>query len=261
MRPLVLRILPSRLRQSIASRFYFGQYDKWLKLYKETPLALCPLVSMYNLIPGDIISGNIVFNGFYELALSNEIIKLGQKGGLLVDVGSNMGYFSLLWAGINPSNTAIAFEAAPRNIKLILNNINMNNLTDRVKLIPKAVGQHEGQVSFDLGLTEQTGWGGITAEPTDDSIVVPIIRLDNKLSGSFIDVLKIDIEGADTWVLYGCEALLRRKRIRNIYFEQNKQRMDKLGIAPDDAKTFLGDLGYTCKPFSSDDREWVAYPT
>jgi len=260
-KPFLLRLLPPSLRQSVTSRFYLGEYKKWKNLYEVTPLVFCPSVSMHNLIPGDIISGNIAFNGFYELELTREIVKLGRLGGFFVDVGANMGYFSLLWAGVNSSNSVMAFEVAPRNIKLLQNNIVDNKFSDRVSLVPKAASYNDGQTSFDVGPADQTGWGGIAGTQSHNTITVPAVRLDNELSDTIIDVLKIDVEGADTWVLYGCELLLQRKLIRRIYFEQNTQRMDKLGIDSNEAKIFLNKLGYTCNPFDKYEREWVAFPT
>ncbi len=214
---------------------------------------------MHDLLPGDVISGNIAFTGFYEFVLTKEIASLARVGGLFVDVGANMGYFSLLWAGLNTSNRVIAFEAAPRNIALLQKNIAENNLA-KIELIPKAAGNRTGEISFDTGPDEQTGWGGISAHASSSSITVPLVRLDTELEDRVIDVLKIDVEGADTWVLQGCENLLKKKMIRRIYFEQNKLRMAELGIERDEAQKFLSEMGYTCVPFGRDDTEWVATP-
>ena len=52
---------------------------------------------------------------------------------------------------------------------------------------------------------------------------MPVVTLDEELKDvSFIDVLKIDTEGADTWVLEGAAFLLRQKRIRHVFFEENR---------------------------------------
>lgn len=259
-KPLILRLAPPRLRQSIASRAYLGQYDKYRSLYETSQLEFCPHISMHDLVPGDIISGNIAFNGFYELALSREISRLSKVGTLFVDVGANMGYFSLLWAGLNSRGRVVAFEAAPRNIKLIEHNIVKNELADRITLIPKAAGHKAGTIHFDAGPIDQTGWGGITNDASANSGEVPLVRLDEELPDTIIDVLKIDVEGADTWVLYGCEQLLKKRLIRKIFFEQNGTRMAELGIDASEAKDFLASVGYACIPFGQGDGEWVAYP-
>ena len=87
-----------------------------------------------------------------------------------------------------------------------------------------------------------------------------MVRLDEELPDIDIDVLKIDVEGADTWVLFGCEQLLREKRIRTIFFEQNIGRMEVLGITANEAVDFLQSLDYVCVPFGAGESEWIAYP-
>lgn len=256
----ILSLIPPRIREPVTSHIFLRQYDKHRSLYRASKLEFCPHIRMFDLIPGDTISDNIAFNGFYELELSREIAKLSRKGNVLVDVGANMGYFSLLWAGLNPENTVFSIEAAPRNIKLIAHNIEQNDLADRITLLPKAAGHKAGSIHFSTGPIEQTGWGGISSEELAGCIQVPIVRLDEELPDSIIDVLKIDVEGADTWVLYGCEKFLKKKQIRMIFFEQNRERMAVLGIGASEAKYFLTSVGYTCTPFGRGEGEWVAYP-
>ena len=162
---------------------------------------------------------------------------------------------------MNPSGRVFAFEAAPRNIKLIAQNISRNELDDRIKLIPKAAGHKAGTTHFNAGPIDQTGWGGISNDASANNVEVPLVRPDEELPDSMIDVLKIDVEGADTWVLYGCEQLLKKRQIRKIFFEQNSTRMAELGIGANDARDFLASVGYACIPLGRGNREWVAYPT
>lgn len=259
-RPLLFRFLPRFLKQSLYYRRYHHRHDAWPDLFKVAPLDMCGQVSMYDLIPGDVISGNIAFTGFYEWDLSRRIVEHARRGALLVDVGANMGYFSLLWAGTSPSGRVVAIEASPRNIELLRNNVKRNRLEERVTVVPKAAGDRAGSITFDAGPADQTGWGGISRDVSANTITVPMVRLDEELRDADIDVLKIDVEGADTLVLRGCEGLLRERRIRTIYFEQNRQRMEQLGIPPDDAVRFLRGVGYECRPLGADAMEWTAYP-
>jgi FkbM family methyltransferase len=200
-RPWLLRWLPDWICQSVAARCYFRHFEQWPALYKKARLRFCPDVFMRNLVGGDVISANIAFNGFYELKLSRQISRLATSGKLLVDVGANMGYFSLLWAGLNPLCRVVAFEAAPRNIQLLRDNIVENNFTARVTVVPKAAGCTAGFASFNPGSADQTGWGGLTTNTSAEFIKVPVARIDEELPDTEIEVLKIDVEGADTWVL------------------------------------------------------------
>lgn len=60
----------------------------------------------------------------------------------------------------------------------------------------------------------------------------------------YINVLKIDTEGADTWVIQGAEKLLKSHRINHIFFEENTARMEQLGIKPGEAQKLLTGCGY-----------------
>ena len=88
-----------------------------------------------NLVAGDCISDPIAFTGVYELAFTRVLVEIARKpGGLLVDVGANLGYFSLLWAAQRADNQAIAFEASPRNVPLLVDNLEANGLGGRVQV-------------------------------------------------------------------------------------------------------------------------------
>jgi FkbM family methyltransferase len=254
-----LNILPRRLKESVYYAHYHTRHREWGQLFKRAPLALCPRITMYDLVPGDVISGCIAFNGFYEWSLTKRIAQRAARGGLFVDVGANMGYFSVLWVGLNQSNKAIAFEAAPRNIALLQNNVKQNHLEDRIMVVPKAASDRAGSAAFDLGPADQTGWGGFSTNSVTP-VSVPMVRLDEELPDAKIDVLKIDTEGADTLVLLGCERLLRNRRIQIIYFEQNESRMKALGVAANAAQSFLLGHGYNCRRLGSNQNEWLAYP-
>jgi FkbM family methyltransferase len=254
-KPLLFRLIPKVFRERLYYKLLHTRHEEWPALFHAASLALCPKVIMHDLIPGDVISGSIAFTGLYEWGLTRHVAKIAQHGGLLVDVGANMGYFSLLWAGLGTTSRVIAFEASPRNVQLFSRNILANDLHDRIALVPKAAGARAGTIPFDIGPDEQTGWGGISASRSATTIDIPMVRLDETLPLAPIDLLKIDVEGADTWVLFGCERLLERRLIKTIVFEQN-DRMEDLGIAPGQAQAFLQKFGY--KPRCLGDGEWIA---
>jgi FkbM family methyltransferase len=262
-RPLPLRVLPGSLAASLYSRGYAHRHAAWPRLFERAPLQLAPGVSMYDLQQGDIISGHIAFTGQYEPLLSGKIRALAEKGGLLVDVGANMGYFSLLWASANAQNRVVAFEASPRVAKLLSGNVARNGLGDRIAVVGKAASDAAGTVRFATGPDQQTGWGGIQPEDQrdePDGIEVEAVRLDEELAGQSIAVLKVDVEGADAMVLRGAEKLLRERRIGRIFFEQNPERAGKLGLAFDDLLAFIQGCGYRCTPFNPQRTEWTAEP-
>ncbi|NEN24233.1 FkbM family methyltransferase [Cryomorpha ignava] len=215
-----------------------------------------------DLLETDFGHRRIIMNGFYELGLSREIHELAQQGGVLFDVGANYGYYSCIWASANSENKVHAFEASPKNVDPLTNNISKNDLSPQVVINQLAMGKEKGKLRFNLALEKnQSGWGGLTIDENTESVEVDVNTLDNYTADNGIeriDVLKIDTEGADTWVLYGAERLLKEKRIKHIHFEVNLPRMKLLKISPDDAPKFLESVDYKVKKISESD--FYAYP-
>jgi FkbM family methyltransferase len=142
-----------------------------------------------------------------------------------------------------------------------MNNVNKNMLSDIVTVVPIAIGKEKGKLKFSLENEVHTGWGGFVLDSNSNSIEVQVDTLDNYTSKNNItkvDVLKIDTEGADTWVLYGCERLLKEKKIQNIFFEHNIVRMDLLKIKQFEAEEFLEKHDYVVERHSP--TEFYAYP-
>ncbi len=198
---------------------------------------------------GDWISDDLCRYRQWEAALSREMMAHARRGGVLVDVGANMGYFSLLWAAARESNRAHAVEASPRIFSKLTRNIQLNHLESRIQTYALALSDRVGFSAFDPGPDEQTGWGGLVDSASPGTIEVATTRLDSLFAKLLhIDVLKIDAEGGDTRVLRGAEQMLRAHRIGVIYFEQYIERMAALEIQPGDAAAFLDDCGYKVCP-------------
>ncbi|MGG6242117.1 FkbM family methyltransferase [Nodosilinea sp. AN01ver1] len=247
-RPLLLQLLPERLRLSAWYKIYAHRVAHEPHRYEAAPLAYAPQVRL-KLLPSDHISSQIAYTGFYELPLTRRIVELSKRGGTMIDIGANMGYFSCLWAAGRPDNHCIAFEASPIPLKYLRHNIAHNGLDKQITLFSLAAGAEAGILNFAVGPETQTGWGGFTLADNPNSIEVEVVRVDQVLTGErSIDLLKIDIEGADTWALLGCQTMLGKKQIKEIFYEQNKPRMQALGIDLDQAQIFLESLGYLCTP-------------
>ena len=263
-RPLLMKVLRfHEWQKKVFFRFYHPVRKPWFPLFDACPLLAAPKIRM-RLIPTDFMHGIIAFTGMYESNLTLHIAQKARKGGLFIDVGANAGYFSLIWAALNPSNTALAFEASPRNIQLLEQNIRSNNLAERIRVYPFALGKESASMPFDLGPSTLTGWGGVSLTQHENTINVSVRRLDDVIGDtSLIDVMKIDVEGADTWVIMGAEKLLLQKRIKVLYFEQNKTRLKLLNIGLNDAAEYLYSVGYHAEAISDatqDIVEWKALP-
>ena len=239
------------IRLFLNDKLFWYYFKKRANLYHtkfiKAPLYFSAKPSYMKLVPSDHISQQIAFTGAYEYNLSKKITNIAKQGDqVLVDVGANMGYFSILFGIANKSNKVFAFEASPRNHQLLTHNIKLNKLENQVTIIPKAAGKESGVLPFSLGHEKQTGWGGISASKSSNTVEVEVLTLDEYFANkdTSIDVLKVDVEGADTWVLEGAKDLIQAGRIKEIYYEENLPRMKTLGIQAGTAQSMLENYGY-----------------
>jgi FkbM family methyltransferase len=256
-RPWLMQIRPLWLREKLFWKLYY-QHRGFSSLFENASLEFAPKIRL-NLMPTDISHKQIAFLGFSELLPSYRIAQLAKNGGLMVDVGANYGYYSCIWADANPKSRVIAFEASPRNFSALKLNLIDNGLEAQVSIQQIAVGKERGSLPFTLGPEEQSSWGGLLIDKENDAIEVPVVPLDEvflKSQDDCIEVLKIDVEGADTWVLQGAEQLLRSHKINHIFFEENHVRMSALNIKPEEAQNLLRDCGYHLESLGPE--QWYA---
>ena len=254
-RPWLMKVKPLALREKLFWKLYFNKSTAFTSLFQAATLEFAPQISL-SLMPSDVSHQQIAFQGFTELLVSRRIAELAKGSGLMVDVGANSGYYSCLWAAADVKNRVVAYEASPKNFSSLINNLISNQIESQVDVHKIAVGRENGTSLFTLGSDEQTGWGGLSIRNQDDAIKVPVITLDEfflKREDERIQVLKIDTEGADTWVLQGAKHLLRLHKINHIFFEQNTSRMSALGIKPGVAQNLLQDCGYSLEKIGTDE--------
>jgi FkbM family methyltransferase len=230
--PFVLRLLPGKFSERFYYRFLCGRTcqrtSQVLAKLRQTgkPLSL-------NVLRGDVIGDSLYYTGVYETVCTDRFVEIARsEGGIFVDIGANIGYYTLTWVNAREGNRCISVEASPRNLTLLKSNLELNGLEKACDLYPLAVSNVSGNVSFSLGPQSQTGWGGISDGSGVGEITVPCERLDNLISEEkHIRLLKIDVEGAEALVLEGMTSLLERRQVDEIWFEDNIARRSQLNIS------------------------------
>ena len=142
----------------------------------------------------------------YTRKLFKQVIKPGM---VVLDIGANIGYFTLLAAPrVGPQGKVYAFEPDPRNYQFLLHNIKVNKCRTNVVPIPKAVAHQAGVLPFFLSggdpsvssLWRKKGAGSI--------LEVECTTLDEILGNQPVHVIKMDIEGGEVHALKGMEQTL-----------------------------------------------------
>lgn len=169
-----------------------------------------------------------------------------QPGDTFIDGGANMGFYSLLAArALKGDGRVISFEPDPRNIPILHSNIEINGLEALVRIEPKALSDRECELDF-WGAPENT-WGGSLVElPGTESrqYRVSATTLDQYVISTnldSVDIIKLDIEGAEPFALRGMRQALQTARM--VVYEINKPRLDQLNIQPLDLIRQTHELG------------------
>lgn len=172
----------------------------------------------------DTFQAYIIRNGWEELT-TEMFKKVVKKGDTVVDLGANIGYFSLLAARLVGSEGKVyAFEPEPMNYELLLKNIELNGY-DNIVPVPKAVSNVSGTIRFFLH-SKDTGAHTIYQplhgeREFKESIEVQAVTLDEFFKGKEhpIDVIKVDVEGAEVAVLLGMDRIIRQNESLKMFIE------------------------------------------
>jgi len=163
--------------------------------------------------------------------LFKEVVK---EENVVVDLGANIGYYSLLAARLVGSKGRVyAFEPEPTNYSLLLKNIELNEYHNIIP-VSKAVSNAAGTVRLFLD-NQDTGAHTI-CEPgkKGKSIEVESVTLDEffKDREPQIDVIKMDIEGAEMSALAGMDRILKENNNLKIFVEFYFSGIARSGSSP-----------------------------
>jgi FkbM family methyltransferase len=162
------------------------------------------------------LTGNI-YAGLHEFADMAFVLHFLRPCDLFVDVGANVGSYTILASGVVRCQT-VAFEPDPVTAAAFERNVDLNRITDLVEIRIAAAGERQGIVRFSMGLDTENHV--VTAiEPTGRD--VPIQTLDQAFfdSGRIPALIKLDVEGYEAEVLRGARAVLAAPGLRAILTE------------------------------------------
>jgi len=197
----------------------------------------------------------IYYQGWSEPEVANFLNRFLQPGMCFIDIGAHIGEYVLLSAPIIGSKGKIyAFEPDPRNFCILELNVHLNRLQDIVVINNYAVDRQSGFVN--LMLFKESSISRIFKEinfqgKKSKSIVkVPSISLNDYVKNKKIDkvdIIKIDVEGAELFVLEGASNLLSRSKddAPILIFEYSPSNCQSLGYRAELILQLLREYGYS----------------
>jgi FkbM family methyltransferase len=193
------------------------------------------------------VGRQIYFFQRYEEKESIYIRENLRETDICFDIGANVGYYTLLFSKMAKGGAVYCFEPVPLNYQMLTTNLMLNNVGNVVPS-PWAVGAAKKDVNFIVtqdgaySSLEQTG-----RKPVSEQIRVPMTSLNEycqKEHISRIDVLKVDVEGAEGGVIEGASVLLRDCPPRLIMLELYDPMLRVFGSSIDGVLARMRSFGY-----------------
>jgi FkbM family methyltransferase len=163
----------------------------------------------------DVTGRTLAVSGVWEPAVTAVVRSLVRPGDVVVDVGANLGYFTVLASRlVGPAGRVIAVEASPRTYRALVANVERNGLAN-VRALAVAAGAEEGEAElFDVSDGTNAGAASMRRDPVAHDlgaagvtrVAVPMRPLTALVAADEwprVGLVKIDVEGYEEDVLRG----------------------------------------------------------
>jgi FkbM family methyltransferase len=182
------------------------------------------------------VTTGLMLDGFFELGLTNYILRNVSEGMNVVDVGANIGYFSvLLGYKVGQTGRVTAYEPNPKVHQLVLDNLTLNE--HKHNAIVKELGVYSERTVLTFHVSDRFQGNSSIKEHSEQylsdfksdethTMRISTIALDEENLG-YINFLKIDTEGGEYHVFKGMKNILDNKQIDTIVFELNKSMLQE----------------------------------
>lgn len=182
----------------------------------------------------EFTAGPLYFGGsVYEPETTAYFASVLGPGRVFVDIGANHGYFSLLAAAlVGESGRVVSFEPNPAIFHQLRTHVGLNRFDSRVTLLPSALSNAPGEARLFVSQdARNSGLSSLTPASEHlesgslsdaNTVVVPVDTFDRWFASSglnHVDLMKIDVEGAEMFVLQGMADTLRSDVVSAIILE------------------------------------------
>lgn len=218
----------------------------------------------------DEVQRFIYFVGTYEPVESRVFCRLLRPGATVIDAGANVGQYTLLAATrVGPEGQVHSFEPMPQNFSALTRNVQINGLTN-VRLNQAALWHEPAELVFSRPRIHHHNNGAFAALDPDansedlDSqaaVTVTALTLDQYVEENHldsIDLVKMDIEGAEPFLLRGARRTLERFG-PPILSEVRPEILARLGTTIEELEALLTELGYHAWLISGENNGPIAH--
>ena len=171
---------------------------------------------------------SVIENGFWAPELTGFMRNVLRRGMTFVDVGANIGYFSVLASKlVGPKGRVICIEVDPENVEILRANLWKTGCMNAT-VLPVAAWNETTRLNLRIN---PAGGAGSYVDATSGDATVPAVRLDQVIEGT-VHYMKVDCESTDHMVVSGAEGLIRANPTMVMTVEFNPEHTSHTGHTP-----------------------------
>lgn len=235
---LLLKISGSILRSQCSPK---GKAFFWERIcvpylsWRDVEIVSSTSCGKFFTIPNDFVENRICFFGVWEPIVTRLFGLIAHPGDVVVDVGANIGYYSVLASKlVGHKGKVFAIEPSESIRSRLERNFALNSLTNGltgISVLPYGAWHQSDEAKLNFVEGNTGGSSLSTTSPNAKSESIALRTLDSLIPSdlhSRVRLMKIDVEGAEEFALLGAESILRSATNLTLVCEIDPDRMAKI---------------------------------
>ncbi len=214
--------------------------------------------------PRDLVMVTILRVGSWQPEIWDSMSSSLSEGSVFLDVGAHIGYFSMKASPrVGKTGNVLAFEPNPETLQLLRDNVSASH-AENVIVEPIACTDREQMLTLYAGPPSNTGMSSLASEnvPLEGPPRLYTVRarkideVVRELKLTRVDAIKIDVEGAEAYVLRGAANTLKQFHPK-VVVEVVASQLAAMHSTPDDVIAVLKEAGYNhSRPLNTPVTDW-----
>jgi FkbM family methyltransferase len=230
---------PHLLRERDVLETVSREHSRSLYLGEQT--VLCRVLGKYLMYADSQETGitpHLAMDGYWESWITLALARTVRPGWHCLDVGANHGYYTLVLAdGAGPNGRVVPVEPTPRLAELLRQTLDVNGFP-HVEVVAKAASDSDGR-TLQLVVPPRRSMNARLSDVVEggaEAVAVESVTIDSLTRDwTRVDLIKIDVEGAEEQVWRGMRETIARHRHLVVVLEFNVERYD-------DPRRFVGEI-------------------
>lgn len=225
--------------------------NRFAKIQGDVNVEVEEFKGVFSLDPRSHLFLRLMRNGSYEPELAKLFISLILPDLDIIDVGANVGFFSVAGAKFLQKGRVLAIEPASNSYMRLVKNIERNEVASKVIVVNGVASNVKGIAELNTveGMEEYSSVLSqvhpAAAGMQRQKVVVPAVRIDDLVSEHELNpgLIKVDVEGAEKFVFEGAQAMLAEFR-PVVISELSSSFLKRSGIDAREIVAMFEKLGY-----------------